>query len=93
MDRHQIIIKPIQTEKTSQDMALGKYWFLVAPAATKIAVRQAVEKVFKVRVTKVNISNLGGKYKRWGRNLGKTPDRRRAVVTLAAGEKIEFAGT
>lgn len=92
-DIHQIIVKPLMTEKTSRDQQLGKYWFVVAPEATKVAIRQAVEKIFKVKVSKVNVANLGGKRKRWGKKMGKTPDRRRAVVTLAPGEKIELAGT
>lgn len=88
---HEIIVRPIITEKSSRDQALGKYWFIVAPASTKIDVRNAVEKIYKVRVIRVNVSNLSGKVRRLGRTVGRKPKRRRAVVTLAAGDKIEMA--
>jgi large subunit ribosomal protein L23 len=64
----------------------------VKPAANKVQIRQAIEKLFKKKVVRVNTVNVGGKYKR-GRTQhpGRTSDWKKAIVTLAPGEKLEFA--
>ncbi|MGI6180400.1 50S ribosomal protein L23, partial [Butyricicoccus intestinisimiae] len=65
----------------------------VDPAANKIEIKAAVEKMFKVSVVKVHTVNVKGKKKRVGRYVGKTPNRKKAIATLKAGDKIEnFAG-
>jgi large subunit ribosomal protein L23 len=70
----------------------GVYVFVVAPDATKVEVRQAVEQVFGVHVTKVNTLNRKGKLRRnrKGGGYGKRPDTKRAAVTLAAGNRIDL---
>lgn len=68
----------------------SKYAFKVAQKATKQQVKVAVEKAFKVNVTKVNMVTVHGKEKRIGRRLAMTPSWRKAVVTLMPGQKIEF---
>jgi large subunit ribosomal protein L23 len=70
----------------------GVYIFVVAPDATRIAVRQAVEQTFGVRVTNVNTLNRKGKLRRNRRTntVGKRPDTKRAIVTLARGDRIDL---
>ena len=77
-----IIIKPIITERSTTDSALGKYTFIVAPNATKTEVRQAVEQLFSVKVLKVNTTNYDGKTKRQGVHSGKPAAGKKAVVTI-----------
>ena len=69
-----IIIKPIITEKSNVEMQAGKYTFEVNKKATKVDVKRAVEKLFNVKVLKVNTINVSGKEKRVGRNVRKTAD-------------------
>lgn len=87
---HDIIIRPIITEKTSRMMELGQYTFEVLPQANKIEIRNAVEEVFKVKVAKVNTIKVRSKPKRMGAYLGRTRSWKKAIVTLAPGEKIAF---
>jgi len=82
-----IIIKPIITERSSADGALGKYTFVVAVNATKTEVRQAVEQLFNVKVLKVNTTNYDGKTKRQGVHVGKTSSWKKAVVTIDTDPK------
>jgi large subunit ribosomal protein L23 len=85
-----IIIRPVITEKTMAAMDTGKYTFRVDPRATKIAIRQAIERIYRVRVTKVNTLNVRGKPKRQGRfSAGHTSSWKKAVVTLAPGQSID----
>ncbi|MGL5513660.1 MAG: 50S ribosomal protein L23, partial [Sporomusa sp.] len=77
-------------EKTTRMMADNKYTFIVSLTANKIEVRQAVEQIFKVKVLDVNTIRVLGKKKRMGRNVGKRPDFKKAIVKLAPGERIEF---
>jgi large subunit ribosomal protein L23 len=87
---HQILIRPILTEKTTHGIeAMNAYVFEVAPRANKLEVRQAVEDLFDVKVVKVNLLNRRGKRKRVGRSVGFGKDTRRAVVTLKSGDKID----
>ena len=77
-----IIIKPIITEKSNIEMQSGKYTFEVSKKATKVDVKRAVEKLFNVKVLKVNTVNVSGKEKRVGRNIGKTADWKKAIVSI-----------
>ncbi len=77
-----IIIKPIITEKSNMDIQEGKYTFKVAKKATKVEIRNAVEKLFDVKVLKVNTINVKGKEKRVGVHRGMTSDWKKAIVTI-----------
>ena len=77
-----IIIAPIITEKSNDGLNEGKYTFEVNPKATKIDIKNAVEKLFEVKVLKVNTMNVSGKEKRMGRYVGKTSDWKKAIVTI-----------
>lgn len=90
MDARDILIKPIVTEKSTALMEEGKYTFQVPLTATKIEIRQAVEKVFNVKVQAVNTMRYEGKMKRLGRTQGRRSDWKKAIVTLKAGETIEL---
>ena len=88
---HDIVIKPIITEKTMGGMPNKKYTFKVAKNAGKIEVKKAVEEIFKVKVSKVNMLNVRGKFRRQGRFQGYTPSWKKAYVTLTEDSKaIEF---
>ncbi|MBS4535556.1 50S ribosomal protein L23 [Clostridium sp. D2Q-14] len=88
---HDIIRKPIITEQSMNDMAEGKYTFVVDKKANKTEIKTAIEKVFDVKVSKVNTMNFTGKLKRMGRNIGRRPSWKKAVVTLTEDSKgIEF---
>ena len=90
---HDIIRAPLITEKnTTLQHTENKYVFEVRPNATKPQIKRAVEKLFEVDVASVNTLLLKGKKKRMGRHIGKRPDRKKAVVKLAAGQSIpQFA--
>ena len=77
-----IIIKPIITEKSNDGLQEGKYTFKVNKKATKVDIAKAVEKLFGVKVLKVNTINVNGKENRVGRNVGKTSDWKKAIVTI-----------
>ncbi len=91
MNTFDVIKRPIVTEKSSMaQQNNNQYCFAVDRRATKYDVREAVEKVFQVKVTEVRTSKVPGKYKRVGRNLGKTSAWKKAVVTLKTGDRIDF---
>lgn len=77
-----VIIKPIITEKSNDEMQFGKYTFKVNKKATKVDIRRACEKLFNVKVLNVNTMIVKGKEKRVGRNIGKTSDWKKAIVTI-----------
>ena len=87
-----ILIKPVVSEKSYRLEDEGKYTFIVAPGANKTQIRQAVEAVFRVKVTAVNTVNRPGKRRRTRYGWGKRPDTKRAIVSLAEGERIDFRG-
>jgi large subunit ribosomal protein L23 len=88
---HGILLRPILTEKTTFGIeVLNAYVFEVHPSANKIQIRKAVETLFDVKVTKVNVRNRKGKRKRVGKSVGYGKDTKHAVVTLAAGDKLEI---
>ncbi len=85
---YDIILKPIVTERTMRDVENKKYVFSVHPDATKIQVREAVEKMFDgVKVESVNTMNLMGKIKRRGTKSGRRPAIKKAFVQLASDSK------
>ncbi|MGI6279059.1 MAG: 50S ribosomal protein L23 [Acutalibacteraceae bacterium] len=86
-----IIIAPVITEKSMSGIADKKYTFKVAKEANKIEIADAVEKIFKVKVSKVNTISVRGREKRMGRYSGYTPSWKKAIVTLTADSKpIDF---
>jgi len=86
---YDVILAPVLSEKAYAGFAEGKYTFWVHPKATKTEIKNAVEAAFKVKVVGVNTMNVRGKKKRLGRYLGKRPDRKKAIVQVAAGQRIE----
>ena len=94
MNSYDIIIRPLITEKNTMLMELGKYVFKVNIKANKPMIKRAVEEIFDVQVTQVNTMVVKGKRKsrrtRRGVIEGRTPDWKKAIVTLAAGERIEI---
>lgn len=78
----EVIIKPIVTEKSNDEMQFGKYTFKVNKKATKVDIRRACEKLFNVKVLNVNTMTVKGKTKRVGRYVGKTSDWKKAIVTI-----------
>ncbi|MEW6243212.1 MAG: 50S ribosomal protein L23 [Bacillota bacterium] len=89
-DPRDIIIRPVVTEKSSGRMQDGKYTFAVAMDANRTEIKEAVESIFKVRVTNVNTVRMQGKLRRMGRFVGRKPSWKKAIVTLAPGQKIEL---
>ena len=88
---YDVIIEPIITEKAEKVREQDKYIFKVRLDASKITIKKAVEKIFKVNVTKVNVIRMKGKTMRRGfRNTFKSPDFKKAIVTLKKGQKIDF---
>lgn len=91
MNKHDIIIRPIITEKSMMDIAENKYTFVVAKKSNKTEIKKAVEEIFNVDVEKVYTMNMKGKIKRQGMTSGKRPDWKKAIVKLTAdSEPIEF---
>ena len=85
---YDVIIRPIISEQSMEDMDIKKYVFEVAPDATKVEIAKAIEEIFDVRVIKVNTLHVGGKTKRVGANpQGKTKSWKKAVVKLSADSK------
>ena len=78
----EIIVRPVITEKSNDEMQSGKYTFEVNKKATKVQIAKAVEKLFEVRVLKVNTMTVNGKQKRVGYHTGKTSDWKKAIVTI-----------
>ena len=78
----EIIIRPVVTEKSNDELQQGKYTFEVNKKATKVQIANAVEKLFEVKVLNVNTVTVKGKEKRVGRNVGKTSDWKKAIVTI-----------
>ena len=89
---HDVILRPlVLTEKgETQREALNKLFFEVAMKANKVEVRQAVEKLFNVKVADVNTMIVRGKPGRIGRKVTKRPNWKKAIVTLQEGDTIEF---
>ncbi len=91
MESRDIIIKPVLTEKSYDNIAMKKYTFIVDLRANKTEIKKAVEDVFDVKVKKVNTLRQIGKLKRQGSHIGRRPETKKAFVTLASDSKtIEF---
>ena len=90
MNPHDVIRRPILSEKSVYlQNAQNKYTFEIDPRATKTQVRAAVETLFKVKVLRVNTLNIHGERRRTRQGVGMTPSWKKAVVTVAADQKIE----
>ena len=89
MKPEEIIIAPVVTEKSNDELQEGKYTFKVNKKATKVEIAKAVEKLFNVKVLKVNTMNVNGKKKRVGYHQGKTSDWKKAIVTIDMDPKAE----
>jgi len=87
-----VLLKPVISEKSYRLADDGKYTFLVAPGANKTQIRQAVEEIFHVKVTGVNTVNRPGKRRRTRFGWGTRAHTKRAIVSLAAGERIDVFG-
>jgi large subunit ribosomal protein L23 len=92
----QVLVLPVISEKSYASMASGRYVFRCHPSATKIQIRRAIEEAFvdqKITVVEVNTNNVRGKSRRRSRGqtrvIGKSPDWKKAIVTLGEGQKIE----
>lgn len=91
MEARDIIIKPVLTEKSYDDIAMKKYTFIVDTRANKTQIKNAVEEVFGVKVKNVNTLRQIGKMKRQGYTRGRRPETKKAFVTLTSDSKtIEF---
>lgn len=90
MEARDILFRPIVTERSTELMEEGKYVFAVDKRANKIQIAQAVAEIFNVKVVSVNTMNVMGKKKRVGRNVGRRPGYKKAIVKLAPGETIQF---
>jgi large subunit ribosomal protein L23 len=88
-----VIKNPVISEKSYRLIEENKYVFAVDPEARKEEIKDAIEAIFKVKVRSVNTLVKPGKKKRQGLTSGRTPSIKKAVVTLAAGDKIEFFET
>lgn len=91
MNPHDIIIRPVVTERSMDDMEQGKYTFVVAKRANKSEIKKAIEQIFDVTVDRVNTMNMRGKMKRQGANQGRRASWKKAIVKLTEDSKsIEF---
>lgn len=87
---YDIIVRPVITEKSSRMMEMNKYTFEVHPQANKSEILHAVETVFKVKVQSVHTAKVHSKPKRMGMAVGKSRAWKKAIVTVADGQKIKF---
>ena len=91
MDVYQVLKRPLITEKgTRQKEQSNQMIFEVDRRANRVMVRNAVESIFRVKVLSVKLMNVKGKERRLGRNVGRRPDWKKAIVRLGPGENIEF---
>jgi len=91
-DPRDVLLAPVISEKSYGLLDENKYTFIVRPDANKTQIKIAVEQVFNVKVERVNTINRQGKRKRTRQGFGKRKDTKRAVVSLAAGDRIEIFG-
>lgn len=89
MNANDVILAPVLSEKAVSAIESGKYTFFVHPQANRVQIKEAIETVFEVDVTKINLIKVSGKAKRQGRFNGRTSDRLKAIVTLKPGQRIE----
>ncbi|MFJ6751394.1 MULTISPECIES: 50S ribosomal protein L23 [unclassified Streptomyces] len=91
-DPRDVLVKPVVSEKSYALLDENKYTFIVAPGTNKTQIKEAVQAVFSVKVTGVNTINRQGKRKRTKTGFGKRADTKRAIVTLAEGDRIDIFG-
>lgn len=92
-NHHDVLLAPVVSEKSYALLDENKYTFLVDPDANKTEIKVAVEAIFKVKVTNVNTVNRTGKVRRTRYGYGKRPDSKRAIVSVADGQRIDiFSG-
>ncbi|AQX17302.1 50S ribosomal protein L23 [Tessaracoccus lapidicaptus] len=91
-DHRDIILRPVVSEKSYNLLDDGKYTFVVAPHANKTEIKIAIETIFDVKVTSVNTLNRPGKRRRTRYGYGKTVATKRAIVTVAEGQRIDIFG-
>jgi large subunit ribosomal protein L23 len=91
-DPRDVLLRPVISEKSYGLLDENKYTFLVRPDANKTEIKIAVEQVFNVKVTSVNTANRQGKRKRTRHGWGRRVATKRAIVSLAAGERIDIFG-
>jgi len=89
-DPREVIKAPVISEKSYGLLDDNKYTFVVDPRANKTQIKQAIQDIFDVKVVKIATQNRRGKSKRRGLVVGKRPDTKRAIVTLAEGDEIEL---
>ena len=89
-DPRDVILRPVISEKTYGLLDENKYTFVVDRRTNKTEIKQAIEAIFGVTVLSVNTMNRAGKRKRRGLIVGKRPDVKRAIVTVAQGDEIEL---
>ena len=89
-DHRDVLIAPVVSEKSYGLLDNNKYTFIVHPAANQTEIKIAVETIFKVKVTSVNTINRAGKKRRTRSGMGKRPDTKRAIVSVAEGERIDI---
>jgi len=87
---HDIIIRPVITEKSSRLMEKNQYTFEVHPGANKIQIRNAIQEIFKVKVEKVHTIKVHSKPKRMGMFVGKSRSWKKAIVSVQQGQRIDF---
>lgn len=87
---YDVIVSPVITEKSTAATEHGKFVFNVRQDASKSDVKRAVEGLFNVKVAKVNTHNRMGKIKRFRNTIARRSDTKKAIVTLAAGQSIDF---
>jgi large subunit ribosomal protein L23 len=92
LDARDILLRPVISEKSYGLLDENKYTFLVHPEANKIQIKQAVEEVFQVTVVSVNTANREGKRKRTRSGYGQRNSTKRAIVSLAEGDRIDIFG-
>ena len=90
MQNLEVLRRPIITEKSTALQEKGKYAFEVEESANKLQIKRAVEQAFQVQVAKVNVITIPAKWRGPGRRRGLTSPSKKAIVTLKAGQKIEF---
>ena len=89
-DPRDIILAPVVSEKSYSLLDQKTYTFLVKPTANKTEIKIAIEQIFGVKVTSVNTMNRKGKVRRTRTGVGKRPDTKRAIVTVAEGDRIDI---
>ena len=90
MSPYQVIIRPLNTEKSTIATEMNQYVFMVNRRSNKVQIREAVEHIFDVEVIKVRVLNVAPKFGRWGRKrVKRSPAWKKAIVTVAPGQRIE----